>query len=93
MLYGTLEGRIGLEYNKYTDEIKLTSDVNGKCLFELSLEDDYYKDKKQLAQELLAMSMKIIYDLEDENAMIEAIQSELTDNYDTSNKEYRIEVK
>lgn len=89
MLYGAIEGNIKLTTNEDSDCIRIVSERDNKTIIDLYLEDDVY-DTKELAQELLGMAMKIICDLDDEEAMISAIQSELTDNYDTSKKEYAV---
>lgn len=82
-MYATIENLESIKLNAQR-QIELTGDNNGFVL------ESFDYDTKGLAQELLGMAMKIICDLDDEETMISAIQSELTDNYDTSKKEYAV---
>lgn len=64
--------------------ITLIAEKNNTTILELPLEDDYYNhDIYSFAKNLMGQCMEIINNTDGEDAIIEAIQSELDDNYRT----------
>ena len=75
-----LEGNIKLKLER--DRILLVTEVNNRKVFELELDDDYYEhDTYSQAKNLMGQCMAILYELEGEDGMKEAIGEELTNNY------------